>query len=104
MLSRADNLAAFNEVFMFVRHGPSVRLGDIFTAAPTSQNSLFKMHDAATAPPCDTSRWRVAAFVLFNDLPHAKLTHCETGRQRLIALDALKQGNIYRKIIQRKSG
>ena len=88
---------------MFVRHGPSVRLGDIFTAAPSSQNSLFRLRRAASTPPCDTSRWRVAAFVLFNGLPHAKLTHCQTGRQRLIALDALKQGNIYRKIIQRKN-
>jgi hypothetical protein len=48
--------------------------------------------------------WKKSSFWRLNDLPHAKLTHCETGRQRLIALDALKQGNIYRKIIQRKSG
>lgn len=95
---------------MFARHCATVAPGDIFGQVRPTKKTFFQALrlTPAGAPsgvadnPDDllADRWRVAELLTFNDLPHAKLTHCGSGRQRIIALDALAQGNIYRKTSQ----
>ncbi|MBL6641621.1 hypothetical protein N9M79_04665 [Alphaproteobacteria bacterium] len=99
---------------MFARHCVTVAPGDIFSQVRPTKKTFFQAlrltprRAAGRAPsgvadnPDDllADRWRVAELLTFNDLPHAKLTHCGSGRQRIIALDALAQGNIYRKTSQ----
>ena len=92
---------------MFARRFVSVEPGDIFSEARPAKKSFFQalsitkrvgdgcLSDGFDDPWAD--HWRVAELLTFNDLPHAKLTHCGNGRQRIIALDALAQSNIYRK-------
>lgn len=95
---------------MFVRHAVSVEPGDIFSASRQTQRGFFqtlflaksrKSHAPENGSEyfgdCFGDYWRVVELLTFNDLPHARLTHCRTGRDRIIALDALAQGNIYRK-------
>lgn len=84
---------------MFNRRRVSVGLGDVFVEDLPGKKSIFRALGVAENTPSDSflNYWKVSELVQFNGLPHAKLTHCENGQQRVIACDALACQEIYKK-------
>lgn len=93
------NLSANLEVVMLGRRRVNVEIGDVFVEELPSKRSIFRALGGAESTPSDSflNHWEVSQFLHFNDLPHAKLTHAESGRQRVIACDALARQEIYKK-------
>ena len=84
---------------MFGRRRINVELGDVFVETLPGRKSIFRSMGLGDASDGDnfSSQWTVAAFLQFNDLPHAKLIHNDTGQYRVIACDALERQDIYKK-------
>ena len=84
---------------MFRRRRVSVELGDVFVEDLPGKKSIFRALGETDRTPQDSflSYWKVSELLQFNELPHAKLTHSETGQQRVIARAALERQEIYKK-------
>ena len=93
------NLTVLFEVIMFGRRYVSVELGDIFVEDLPGKKSMFRAMGVAETTPSERflSYWKVEELVVFNGLPHAQLTHSESGRKRVIARHALERQGIYKK-------
>lgn len=84
---------------MFGPRRVSVSIGDIFVETLPGKKKIFRSMGIADTTPAAAfySHWEVVAIDRFNGLPHAKLTHKETGQVRTIALDALERQEVYKK-------
>jgi hypothetical protein len=63
------------------------------------KKKIFRSMGVSETAPVETfqSLWEVVSLENFNDLPHAKLAHKESGQIRSISLDALERQEIYKK-------
>jgi len=84
---------------MFGARRVSVSVGDEFIETLTGKRKIFKSMGIVDSAPADTfqSLWVVSEMIVFNDLPHARLTNHQTGQVRTISLDALERQEIYKK-------